>query len=304
MTNYDMANYDDLLDNAPAEKSAAPQLSKEEWAAERQAAREELFALSDKAAVEVAADGGRFQQYLDVQGRFSSYTAVNSLLVLMQQDKLPTHMATKLGDFDYWKDRNASVKRKSIITILVSDAYVKDDGTSGVGYNAKKVFDISQVDARRLRIPPPPRPTERQLLSALIAGAPVKVAGVEELPDDLGAIYDPETNIISVRKGMEFPDTFHAIAQEMAYADLTAGEVTQAEPHFGAYCASYLLCKKYGVDTQAFSFENAPGVFEGMESREIKGELSEIRDAAANISWRMSRQIEAQQKAAKSQDAR
>jgi hypothetical protein len=45
-------------------------------------------------------------------------------------------------------------------------------------------------------------------------------------------------------------------------------------------------------------------MFAGMDAQEIKGELTQIRDTAENISGRMARQLEAQQKAAKSQDAR
>jgi hypothetical protein len=255
--------------------------------------------------MEVSADGGKFRQYLDVQGRFDRYSAVNSLLILAQQDNLSAGAATRLGDFDYWKKQNAFVKGKSVISILEPHEYVKDDGTPGVGYNAKKVFDISQVDTRKLRTPAPPSLSERQLLGALTYKTPVSIMSVTELPDELGAMYDPETKCISVRKGMEFPDIFRSVAQELAYVELSAGENTQqADPHFSAHCAAYLLCKKYGVDTKDFAFENSPAVFEGMESQEVKGELSKIRNAAENISGRMGRQLEAQQKAAKSNDAR
>ena len=173
--------------------------------------------------------------------------------------------------------------------------------------SVKKVFDISQVDTRKLRVAPAPQFTDRQLLGALIPPKSPKfptVNGVDELPDDLGAKYDPETDSISVRKGMEFADTFRALAQELSYTDLTTGPDSQADPAFSAYCASYLLCSKYGIDKEGFSFEEAPGVFEGMDALDVKGELSEIRDVADNISGRMARQLEAAQKAAKNNEAR
>jgi hypothetical protein len=296
-----MANYDDLFDSAPAENTGAPQLSKEDYAAKKKAERDDVFALSDTAALDVATDGGKFRSFLDVQARLDRYSAVNALLVSAQNPQ-----ASRIGDFDFWKQKNCSVRPgQKAIAILEPHAYTKEDGTPGVGYNVKKVFDISQVDTRRFKAVPPPRLGERQLLGALISKAPVTVTGVEELPGDLGAQYDPETDTISVRKGMEFPDTFRSVAQELAFADLTTVESTQAEPHFSAHCTAYLLCKKYGVDTQAFSFEGAPKVFEGMDAQKVKGELSQIRDATDDISARMARHIEAQQqKAAKSNDAR
>jgi hypothetical protein len=297
-----MGNYDDLLNNnAPAEEqNGAPQLSREEYAAKMKAEREGVFALSDKAAQEVAADGGKFEQFLNAQARLDRYSAVNALLAFAQNPA-----ASRLGDFDHWKRQSCSVRPgQKAISILEPREYTKDDGAPGMGYNVKKVFDISQVDTRKLRNTPPPRYGERQLLRALVDKAPVTITGVDELSGDLGAAYDPETDTISVLKGMEFADSFRAVAQELAFADLTTGPDTQADPHFSAHCASYLLCKKYGVDTKGFSFESAPDVLAGMNAQEVKGELSQIRDAAEDISGRMGRQLEAQQKAAKSQDAR
>jgi len=295
-----MANYDDLLNNAPAEEQETPQLSKEEYAEMKKAEREEIFALSDHTAMEVSADGDKFQSLLNLQARLDRYSAVNALLVLAQNPN-----ASRLGDFNYWKQKNCSIRPgQTAISILEPHPYTKDDGSPGTGYNIKKVFDIAQVDTRRYRPPQPPRHSDRQLLSALVSKAPVTVMGVDDLPGELGAMYNPETDTISVRKGMEFPDTFRGTAQELAFADLTTGPDTQADPHFSAYCASYLLCKKYGVDTKDFSFDDAPGVFDGMDALDVKGELSQIRDVADDISGRMARQLEQQQKAAKNQGAR
>ncbi len=49
-----MNNYDDLLNNAPAEPQSG-QLSKEEYADKKRAEREEVFDLSDGTALEVSA---------------------------------------------------------------------------------------------------------------------------------------------------------------------------------------------------------------------------------------------------------
>ena len=62
---------------------------------------------------------------------------------------------------------------------------------------------------------------------------------------------------------------------------------------FNAYCASYLLCKKYGIETKGyFDFSNAPGYFRGMDNQEVRGELNNIRESASDISLRMSRILE------------
>ena len=123
------------------------------------------------------------------------------------------------------------------------------------------------------------------------------------LQGDRGAATNVDGEIL-VRRGMEFSDTFRAVACEMAGSELATDPELSPEQEFSAYAATYLLCKKYGADVQGFSFEDAPGVFDGMGAQEIKGQLSQIRDTAENISSRMARQLEAQQRAAKSQEAR
>jgi len=303
-----MVNFDDLLTNVPTEEQNTPQLSKEDYAAKKKTERDNVFALSDDTALHASGNGEQFRSFLDVQGQFDRYSAVNALLIYAQQESLPNEKATRLGSFDYWKKSDCSVKPGQMaIDILEPHEYKKEDGSPGTGYNVKKVFDISQVDTRKLRVAPIPNYTDRQLLGALIPPKSSQfptVNGVDELPDDLGAKYDPETDSISVRKGMEFADTFRALAQELSYADLTTGPDTQADPAFSAYCASYLLCSKYGIDKEGFSFEEAPGVFEDMDAQTIKGELSQIRDVVEDISGRMARQLEAAQKAAKNNEAR
>ena len=293
-----MANFDDLLNNAPAE--GQNQLSKEDYAAKKQAEREDLFTLSDETALDVAGDSGRFQEFLDVQSKFSRYSAVNALLILAQNPE-----ATRLGNFDYWKGQGGYIRTgETGIAILEPHSYTKEDGSPGTGYNVKKVFDVSQVDTRKVKAAPPaPSYTERQILGALISKYPTKITGVDELPDDRGAMTDVDGNIL-VRKGMEFSDTFRAVAFEMAGAEVATDPELSQEQEFSAYAATYLLCKKYGAETQAFDFENVGSVFDGMDAQEVKAELSQIRDAADNISGRMARQLDAVSKAARNQEAR
>ena len=292
-----MNNYDDLLNNIPAEGQSGQQLSKEDYAAKKQAEREDVFALSDNTALEVAGDGGKFQQYLDVQTQFGRYSAVNSLLIMAQKPE-----ATRLGDFDHWNSLGGFVKPgQTAIAILEPHEYIKEDGTTGTGYNIKKVFDVSQVDARKIKAAPQPTYNDRQLLKALVSSYPLKVMGVDELPDNLGAMTDLDGSIL-VRKGMDFPETFRSVAYQMAGAEVATDPELSQEQEFYAYSATYLLCKKCGVDTQGFDFTNAPNVFAGMDAKDIKGELSQIHDAADAISGRMTKQLDAIVKTAKNRD--
>jgi hypothetical protein len=297
-----MSDYDNLLTNTPTKETYVPQLSLEEYKKKKQAERDEVFALSNETAHVVTGDGTKFQKYLDILVQLDRYAAVNGLLVYAQKPH-----ATMLRDFDYWKEHKCFIRsREKAISILESHEYVREDGTIGTGFDIKKVFDLSQVGARGLYAAPRPRYEDGQLLTTLIAGAPMKISGVDRLPDDLCAATDPETGDITVRKGMAFPVTFSAVAYELAHAELIAAPNLSVDPElatvdepfpdkeFCARTASYLLCRRYGVETGDVSFENVGRVFDGMETKQIKSGLSQICDAVKSIHRRMDRQLEPQ----------
>ena len=73
-------NFDSMLN-----VSAVPQDDKKAaFIAESKNNRSRCYELSEQITNEVAADSGKFQQYLDVQARFDRYTANNALLILLR----------------------------------------------------------------------------------------------------------------------------------------------------------------------------------------------------------------------------
>ena len=183
-----MANFDDLFTTPTATETQSdrPQLTKEEYAAKKKAERDSLYALADEMAQEVMRDGEAFRGFLDVQARFDRYSATNALLIYAQNDE-----ATRLRDFDGWKERGIYVRKNETgISILeAGDSYVTEDGRTGYYYNVKKVFDISQTDAKRQR-QPQVHYDDRLLLSALIAKRPVPIEMADSVQN--GAVYDYE----------------------------------------------------------------------------------------------------------------
>lgn len=181
-----MANFDDLFTTPTATETQSdrPQLTKEEYAAKKKAERDSLYALADEMAQEVMRDGEAFRGFLDVQARFDRYSATNALLIYAQNDE-----ATRLRDFDGWKERGIYVRKNETgISILeAGDSYVTEDGRTGYYYNVKKVFDISQTDAKRQR-QPQVHYDDRLLLSALIAKRPVPIEMADSVQN--GAVYD------------------------------------------------------------------------------------------------------------------
>ena len=154
----------------------------------------------------------------------------------------------------------------------------------------KWVYDISQTDAKAEPTPTVNR-DERQLLSALIAKRPVPI----ELSDTIenGAVYDHTQKKIFVRKGMDAPDIFRSLSLALARAEMAndTRNFSNENVEFKAYCASYMLCRKYGIDVSGYDFREMPDV-SNAEPQAIRGELSEIRNVMRTMSARMYKAME------------
>ena len=296
-----MANFDDLFN---PEENSSPKtdnqpFNKEAWAQKKQEQRETIYTIIDDTVKAVAGNAAKFQEYLDVQSRFERYSVSNALLILAQRPK-----ATRVADYETWKEQGAYIrKRESGFFILEpGNDYTRKDGTNAVSYNPKTVFDISQTGNAHIR-ETQPYPDARTRLRALMDHAPVSVHINDELPEGTSAMYLSEQREIQIRRGMDAADIFRCLSQEMAHAEMDKGDqpYDRSAHAFHAYCASYLLCKQFGVDTSGYRFDGAQQVFDGMEPQEIRAELSTFRDAAEEISGRMSKML-AQQREQKRQE--
>lgn len=283
-------NFDSLLN-----VSAVPQDDRvAAFIAESKNNRNRCYELSEQVTAQVATDSGVFQQYLDIQSRFDRYTANNALLIMAQRPD-----AQKLGDYGYWRDQNVYVKRMEkknpVLIMEPGKEYEREDGSIGTYYNAKKLYDISQTNMRE-KEPVQEQTDERQLIRALLSNPPVNIiaADPDKMPEDKGALFEPEENCIYVRKGMDAEQIFRSLTPELVFAGFANGDQNydRDEDAFHAYCASYMLCKKCGVDTKGYDFSHAPEFFEGMEPQEVRAELSKARNAANDISSRMAKVLD------------
>ena len=256
--------------------------------------RNRCYELSEQITAEVATDSKAFRQYLDVQSRFDRYTANNALLIMAQRPD-----AQRLGDYGYWRDQGAYVKRAEkknpVLIMEPGKEYEREDGSIGTYYNAKKLYDISQTNMTE-KAQPQTEVDERQLIRALVSNPPVNIVAAEpdRMPEDKGALFEPEESCIYVRKGMDATEIFRSLTPELVLAGFAEDDKNydRNEDAFHAYCASYMLCKKYGIDTRGYDFTHAPEFFEGMEPQEVRGELSKARDAANTISSRMAKVLD------------
>jgi hypothetical protein len=289
-----MSSFDDLFrqeNEQPVPRNDLP-FDKEAWKQQKQEQREMVYAMIDDTAQTVARDGAAFWKYLDVQSRFDRYSVANALLILAQKPD-----ATRIADFDTWKEQGAFIRKKETGFYILEpgEEYRREDGTVGISYNPKKMFDISQTGNSRKR-ETPTYPDDRTRIKALMDHAPVPIRISDTLPEGTNALYRPEAREIQIRKGMDAGNIFRSLSQELAHAEMDKGDgsYSRSDHAFHAYCVSYILCKQYGVDTNGYRFDRAPQMLEGMDPQEIRTELSVIRETAVEISGRMNRMLSQQ----------
>lgn len=294
-----MANFDDIFSTPASEENQtfAP-FDKEAWAAKKQQERKSTYELIDNTAMEIVGNGEIFKAYLDVQARFDRYSVGNAILITAQMPE-----ATRLADFDTWKSSGVSVKRgENGITILEpGKEYEREDKSIGVSYEVKKVFDISQTNSRQKPTPTVAR-DERLLLKALIHNAPCKLSITAELPEQRNVVYNAEDNVILLRQGMDAPNIFRGLSQELARAQMQKNGYNCASPAFTAYCVSYMLCKRNGIAVDNFRFNHIPEAYARMDAQAIRSELGTMREIAGEITANMNRVFAAQQRSQQSRD--
>ena len=260
---------------------------KAEWAAQKQAQRQQAYEQIDNTCSEMMADGESFRQYLDVQGRFDRYSVANAVLVSAQMPE-----ATQLKDYNAWKQSRVYVNKdaQKIVILEPSKEYTRDDGTKAVGYNAKVVYDISETSAKDRQQAQEPK-TMRELVSAMIDASPVPFVPVADL--EIPAYYDSKQQTIFIKTGLTEEQLFVSMAKEVSAAvfDFKHNESRDASD-FKSFCVAYMVSTRYGVDTRGFSFDRLPREFSEMDTQVFKGELGSMRDVLGEIQSDMFKSLE------------
>ncbi len=285
-----MENFDELFDNQEtAEKEHKP-FDMEEYVARKKAERDEAYGIIEDATKEMQGSGDAFRCYLDVQAHFDRYSVSNAILIAAQNADAVGPMKT----FDDWKKDKVSIAKgeKAIILLEPGKEYEREDGSKGVTYNVKRVFDVTQTKDYQ-KVEHEIFRDDRTLLKSLITDAPCKMKINNEMAGNANAIYKSDEKTIFVRQGMDAPSIFQALTKELAQAHMDKGEGYRHSDHYiAAYCVSYMLCKRYGVPTKGYDFKTMPEQYTKIEPKEFRTELGKIRDVAGEISRDMNRVME------------
>lgn len=267
-----------------------PRLSAEEYKEKMKAEKTAVYKMLDDTALEVVQSPEKFKGYLDVQSRMDRYTANNALLMYKQFPQ-----ATQIKEFNDWVTEGVKVNKGSKTFIILDPyEYTKKDGRVGIDYNLKRVLDVSQTNGKRPAAPTVNR-DPRKLVAAMLDSTPVNIESVDELPyPDMGALYKNEDQTLYVKKNIgDSVALCQCVAQELGHAELSMNSeaYSRRDMGFQAVCIGYMLCRKYGVDTQNFAIDRIPDELKNKEAKEIKLELGKTQKAFKEINVRVSNEL-------------
>ena len=267
-----------------------PKLSKEDYAEKKRAEKEKVYQMIDDTALAIVSDPEKFRAFLDTQSKMNRYSAANALLIYNQFPE-----ATQLKDFEDWgKDNVKILKGAKSISILEPVEYTRDDGTTAISYNVKKVFDVTQTNGRKAPAVSANR-DPKALITTMLDVCPVEVEATDELPyPNMAAFYNNDKQTLYVKRNVgDSVAVAQCVAQELGHAQLSINSESYSRRDMGfqAVCIGYMLCKKYGVDTQNFAIDRIPEGMASKEPKEIRAELSKTRNAMAEIHSRVSEEL-------------
>jgi len=290
-----MNEFDDIFETEKEEKTDRP-FDRDAWAERKRVERAEAYALLDKATEELTSDGERFKDFLNTQSQFDRYSVSNAILIAYQHPG-----ATKVADFNSWKEEDVSINKgeKGFILFEPGSEFTREDGSTGFSVNTKKVFDISQTSMSEVNMKRR-KPDERAALKALVSSAPCRVTLIEQKIEG-DAKYSLDKNTIFITKGLSADRIFKSLSREISAAKIIQ-RGSEGDVAFNAECSSFMLCERYGFDTGDFNFDDVKRHYLGMDNKEIRRDLGDIRGIANEVSQDMSRHIEEADKARKARD--
>ena len=280
---------DDVINNANSNS-----YNKEEWKKKKQEQLQNAYNMIEEATEELKNDSSFFKSYLDVQSRFDKYTVRNALLLTKQ---LPN--ATQLKDYNGWKEAKVNFKTrypKRVVILEPGEAYTNKEGKKVTPIYSKEVIDISETNLK-----PNSRTYDKKLiLQSLLHNAPADIKAVDSLEDGKMCNWDKDNNVIYVCRSEDYNLVISSVAKELANINLY--ENTNNYDQVQAECIIYMICKKYGIDVDLENIDKLSLRFSNMESKDIKDELSNMKNVFEDINNNIGQYLDEKLKDSKKKD--
>ena len=273
-----------MIDEIIKEANSKEAYDKEAYKQRKKEQKQEAYKMIDEALEELKTNPTFFKEYLDVQSRFDMYSPRNALLITKQ---MPNAMQLKTRND--WRDLNItfkSPKQKTITIIEPGESYINKEGDTITPINAKDVIDVSETNSK-----PNIKIYDKQfVLQALIHDPLIPIKAVDSLDSGKMCEWNQEDKAIYICRSDNYDLTIKAIANEIAKISLY--ENTNEIDNDKADCISYMICKKYGIDSPIDCINNLSLKYSKMDKPEIANDLTSIKDIVLEINTKMGQYLE------------
>lgn len=262
------------------------------WVEDTKRDREVAYKILQRKSIEVGKDSRELLKYLDMQVKFDLYSPSNCLLLLAQMPE-----ATYCREAVNWQKEGYKVRLrdKSAVILEPSKPILREDGSSHVYYNPKRVYDISATNAPRKESKPFPK--EKDVLRALLRSSPINVQAVDSLDtEDKCALYNENEHVLCVCRNKDTINTIQDVVYEISkyYMDIEA-KVDRDINSFKSTCVTYMFCKKYGIEFPEEIFNKLENQLNGND-KVIRDRLSNMNEVSGLICNRVDGAIEKERK--------
>lgn len=288
-----MNTLDQIMENQDnPEPGTGKVFDKEQWKEQKQHEMEETFQLLNDHTQQVSLDPHKLLDYLELQARIPALSVGNAILILAQRDGVVTKMAT----FKDWQAQGRSVKKGEIgCRVLMPVNYKRDDGSVGTSFRVTRIFDIAQTHGPQVKERATVAPELSQLVTSIVRESPVPIVKDDSLSIEQIGVYDPVSRKIQMRGDVSDEAAFPVLARELSHVALASNNNDTYDRDLMsslATCASWLICKRYGLATPNLPLEKLRDDISSGEPVQIRAALNEIRQAANLTCSRIERGLE------------
>ncbi len=265
----------------------------EEYKMRKKEQKENAYKIIDEALEELKTSPEALKNYFDIQSRFDGYSPKNALLISKQCPN-----ATWLKTRKDWQEAKVTFKnsKPNIITILKPSDPYEIDGKTLTSYNAKDMIDVSETNCKTdLK-----NYDKKFILQALIHECPIDIKVVDSLESGNICECNMTDKVLYVSRDEINGQYIKAVATELAKMNLY--ENSQEIDNDKAECIGYMVCKKYGIETDLESLNRISHKFSGMEKQEIVTELTSMKEVLQDINNNMGQYLDNKRKEIKNKE--
>jgi antirestriction protein ArdC len=233
---------------------------------------------------------GALKQYLGAIARFHRYSWHNIMLITTQKPA-----ATHVAGFNAWHKLGRFVKKgeKGILILAPvvrrkaenADPTETDESSTGVGFRAAYVFDISQTDGRELPeiggVSGDPR-DYRERLGKFVAVQGIALEYSETIAPARGLSSGGKITLFpGLSPAEEFATLAHELAHEMMHRAERRTCTTKCIRETEAEAVAFVVCSAIGLDTGTAA-QDYIGLYGG-DARLLAESLQYVQQASSQI---------------------